>query len=146
MKINRKPTATTADRMKQEDLTKKMIALKLFMQENHKEQTKRRWTRDADWVSEDGNVEWSLDYSHGDEAWIPTNPNKPPPAVKNSPSKAPVKPKSLATSGKAPLSRDDTQYSDNSATGDDNQLMILMSVGIVALLLSTVFIIYTTIQ
>jgi len=146
MNINRKPTATIADRMKQEELTKKMIALKLFMQENHKEQAKRRWTRDADWVSEDGNVEWSLDYSHGDEAWIPTNPNKPPPAVKNSPSKAPVKQKSLATSGKAPPSHDDTQYSDHDSADDDNQLMILMSVGIGALLLSTVFIIYTTIQ
>ena len=76
----RKPTATIRDHKRKEYLTKKMIALKLFMHRNHKEQAKRRWTRDADWVSEDGQNEWSLDYSHDNNAWTATNPNYKPPA------------------------------------------------------------------
>ena len=80
----RKSTVTMTDVKRKEELTKKMISLKLFMAENHKEQAKRRWTREADWVSEDGKNEWSLDYSHDENAWTATNPNYKPP-VESSP-------------------------------------------------------------
>eukprot|EP00116_Pleurobrachia_bachei_P006443 sb/3466705/ len=75
MNTNRRSTATKSDLKRQEELTKKMIALKLFMHENHKELAKERSTRDADWVSENGQDEWSLNYSHDNNAWTATNPD-----------------------------------------------------------------------
>ena len=196
MHFNKKPTATKAYREEQIKLTKKMTSLKLFQNENLKEQTKRRWTRDAeDGVS--GQAEWYLEYSDHDETWKAVNPNKkvaepiisfkPPPSpsfsktkksvetshnhqqkamnskngpapgskarVATAPARSSNKKKSVASPRRPkrlppPAPLEDFYHSDETTDKKDkkNDDILILTVGGTALILATLFMIFTTIQ